>query len=55
MTRRSPCWRWAVAGLLPACASTTDETADAQLIESPEDYLLAYWLGRYAGFLSADL
>ncbi len=25
------------------------------LIESPEDYLLAYWLGRFYGFISEDM
>ncbi len=29
--------------------------ADPGFIHSPEDYLLAYWLGRYYGFLSADM
>ncbi|MBM4396933.1 MAG: hypothetical protein FJ087_14745, partial [Deltaproteobacteria bacterium] len=28
--------------------------ADPRRVESPEDYLLAYWMGRYYGFVGAD-
>lgn len=28
------------------------EPENRLLIESPEDYLLAYWIGRYYGFIS---
>ncbi len=31
------------------------EPEDKLLIESPEDYLLAYWMGRYYGFISEDM
>ncbi len=29
--------------------------ADPRTLESPEDYLLAYWMGRYFGFLRAEM
>ena len=31
------------------------EPGDPTYIESPEDYLLAYWLGRYLGIVSEEL
>lgn len=31
------------------------EDENRLLIESPEDYLLAYWLGRYYGFITEDM
>ncbi len=32
-----------------------DCAADPTVIESPADYLLAYWMGRYYGFIPAEL
>ena len=29
--------------------------AEPKNVESPEDYLLAYWMGRYFGFISEDM
>ncbi|MGC9044599.1 MAG: hypothetical protein ACP5KG_12180, partial [Myxococcota bacterium] len=31
------------------------EPENRLLVESPEDYLLAYWMGRYYGFISEDM
>ncbi len=31
------------------------EPAEPRWVESPEDYLLAYWLGRYFGFIRAEM
>jgi len=31
------------------------EPEDLRWVESPEDYLLAYWVGRYFGFITADM
>ncbi|MBM4353342.1 MAG: hypothetical protein FJ109_06015 [Deltaproteobacteria bacterium] len=31
------------------------DPGDPQLVESPEDYLLAYWMGRYFGFIAAEM
>jgi len=31
------------------------EPENLQWVESPEDYLLAYWVGRYYGFITADM
>jgi hypothetical protein len=31
------------------------DAGNRTFLESPEDYLLAYWVGRYFGFLSEDL
>ena len=30
-------------------------TASPGLVHSPDDYLLAYWLGRYHGFITPDM
>jgi hypothetical protein len=32
-----------------------DCQADRSVVESPADYLLAYWMGRYYGFIPAEL
>ena len=31
------------------------EDANPRTVESPEDYLLAYWMGRYFGFIREDM
>lgn len=32
-----------------------EHTGNPDMVHSPEDYLLAYWMGRYYGFLSPDM
>jgi hypothetical protein len=34
---------------------TQARTGDPRMIHSPEDYLLAYWMGRYFGYVTADM
>jgi hypothetical protein len=31
------------------------DPGDPALVESPEDYLLAYWMGRWWGFIGEEM
>ena len=31
------------------------EVANPKLVESPEDFLLAYWMGRAYGFITPEM
>ena len=35
--------------------SLEQEAEDLHYVDSPEDYLLAYWMGRYFGLITADM
>jgi len=39
----------------PYCIEQADRPEDRRLVHSPEDYLVAYWLGRYHGLIPPDL
>jgi hypothetical protein len=35
--------------------SLEKEPENLQIVESPEDFLLAYWMGRYFGFIPEEM